>query len=402
MGEPLIQGLHLPSIAVALGLTACLISAFTALLALLRPSYPGYPAWALGILLLSFGVLVGAERTPQTLVFAIAVGNTLLALGGALLVSSYRTFSQLGLRIERGFFAALPVYTLLILFFSVVQDRMDIRLLIVNVYCGAAMLALLWICLTQIIRQPRLRAGYVLSSAVFLTIPLTALPRLLLFEHAAYLDVTTATHSNLFLYLGILVLVTGGTFTVQLLHEDRRRLEMADLQAELHALARTDPLTGLHNRRGLEAHFLALLARHAGNLSLVVIDIDHFKSINDRYGHEIGDRCLQMLARALNENIRPGDFTARYGGEEFIVLLPRTSQAEAVEVAHRLRSRIADLFSNSVGLPPFTLSIGIAQHLHGESLEELFARADRAMYAAKQSGRNAVFTLGASGSPTSA
>jgi diguanylate cyclase (GGDEF)-like protein len=163
---------------------------------------------------------------------------------------------------------------------------------------------------------------------------------------------------------------------------------------KMRRLAMTDELTGIHNRRQIQAKAQTML-QQAKSLdqpfSLLLIDIDHFKQINDGWGHQAGDRVLVAVANCISEALRSLDRVGRNGGEEFLVLLPDTLLAEAVEVAERVRQQVAAL--QVAELPaeyPVRVSIGCAQLREGESLSELIHRADEAMYSAKQGGRNRV------------
>ena len=166
-----------------------------------------------------------------------------------------------------------------------------------------------------------------------------------------------------------------------------RALQQANEQ--LARLAVTDGLTGLFNRRHFEERLaveLARLQRHPQPLSLVMFDVDHFKSVNDRFGHAQGDRVLVALARAAQQQVRASDVLARWGGEEFIVLLPGDSAAEAMRLAERLRDSFESLVVPGVGT--VTASFGVAELADGESADDLCLRADEALYAAKDAGRN--------------
>lgn len=150
----------------------------------------------------------------------------------------------------------------------------------------------------------------------------------------------------------------------------------------------TDPLTGLGNRRGLEAQ-LAQWQRQSRPFAVVALDIDHFKQVNDTYGHEFGDRVLQYLARQMGDCSRPSDLLCRSGGEEFLMLLPDTGLEAARQVAERLRIRMAGTCCDDC--PSVTVSAGVA-HWPGTAtnLEEVLKRADAALYRAKREGRNRV------------
>jgi diguanylate cyclase (GGDEF)-like protein len=164
----------------------------------------------------------------------------------------------------------------------------------------------------------------------------------------------------------------------------------------LRRVAVTDPLTGAYNREFLQQRLpqaIELALQREEPLAVAMIDIDHFKKVNDSFGHAVGDRVLTEVAARLRGTIRGDDQLVRYGGEEFIVLLPRADIAKAFEVGERLRSRFVD---DPIALEDRTiavrLSIGVAQHMGGpsETATRLIERADLALYAAKSNGRNRV------------
>lgn len=171
-------------------------------------------------------------------------------------------------------------------------------------------------------------------------------------------------------------------------------LELAWSYGEVDRRSRTDPLTGLYNR----AHFgeqleekLALADRY-GPVSLVMVDIDHFKHVNDTYGHEAGDAVLRRVAGLIQEAVRATDVCVRYGGEEIALLLPQTGQEEARHMAERLRKSIAETVAFHKGATiPVTASFGVATYPESVSdREKLFPLADEALYRAKADGRNCV------------
>ncbi|GAA5166929.1 diguanylate cyclase [Viridibacterium curvum] len=167
-------------------------------------------------------------------------------------------------------------------------------------------------------------------------------------------------------------------------------------ERELERLAHEDALTGLPNRRHFltEADRLASSAtRHGHPLSLIIFDLDHFKQINDRHGHLVGDVVLRQVAMRLREQLRSEDLPCRWGGEEFVILLPMTDVEMAATVAERLRKAMAGAplhvrDGDADAHVDVTISGGITARKLGETLEECLARADRALYAAKDAGRN--------------
>lgn len=165
-------------------------------------------------------------------------------------------------------------------------------------------------------------------------------------------------------------------------------------ERELKRLAEEDTLTGIANRRhfNIEAQrALELAHRHNEQLSILMFDLDHFKLINDQYGHNVGDEVLREMSRRMRECFRKSDLPGRWGGEEFIALLPHTSIVTAQQVAERLRSQLADQpVATGGGEVHVTVSAGGAQRCNGDTLESLLARADTALYSAKHGGRNRV------------
>ena len=166
------------------------------------------------------------------------------------------------------------------------------------------------------------------------------------------------------------------------------------LEGELRRLALTDAMTGLANRPAIAAQgqSLAVSAQRRGvPLCVVVLDVDHFKRVNDTYGHAAGDKVLAGLAQMMQEACRPDDMPGRLGGEEFVVILPRTAVEDAVAFAERLRQAVA---RHAVDIGPtsvlVTASLGVAQVRAGEEFEDLLARADEALYRAKREGRDRV------------
>ena len=173
-------------------------------------------------------------------------------------------------------------------------------------------------------------------------------------------------------------------------YQDRLR---SDLGTALE-MALTDPLTGLYNQRYLRRHLSGLMDSSQGRqLAMLMIDVDHFKSVNDRFGHASGDRALRLIADSLRLNTRVFDSVARYGGEEFVVVMPGTSPEEAHAAAERLRSSVEELHFTALGDTPIplTVSVGIACAPNSIGSPELLLQAaDAALYDAKRNGRNRV------------
>jgi diguanylate cyclase len=177
----------------------------------------------------------------------------------------------------------------------------------------------------------------------------------------------------------------------QVMQELRRDLEMVKKEAL------TDGLTNLANRKAfdLEIERIVLEARETGMVfSLLLMDIDHFKSFNDNFGHQVGDQVLRLVAYTLTEGVKGRDIASRYGGEEFAIILPDTPLQSGIKVGDLLRKAVAgkDVINRANGekLGRITLSGGVAEFMIGESVDDLIARADAALYKAKHNGRNQI------------
>ncbi|KKM10862.1 hypothetical protein SY88_11460 [Clostridiales bacterium PH28_bin88] len=180
----------------------------------------------------------------------------------------------------------------------------------------------------------------------------------------------------------------------RILHLEQRLLEA---KRKIEELASTDPLTGLLNRRTLMQRMEAEVERARRErqpISVVMCDIDHFKTVNDAYGHQAGDAVLREVARCLVSACRSYDIVGRYGGEEFLIVFPGTDACESMAIAERLRAKVASLLVNAGDEQniQITASFGVAtvREESAESIDALIGRADRALYCAKSKGRNRV------------
>lgn len=212
--------------------------------------------------------------------------------------------------------------------------------------------------------------------------------RLLTIDEDTFWRLVQSSHAfatNLLLLLA--QRMTASNTTIEEAVTRRRELEL-----EVNA----DALTGLHNRRWLDRNLARLVKRHRFGkmpMSLLMIDIDHFKRFNDDHGHMAGDVVLAGVASTLGHNLRPTDMAARYGGEEFTVILPSTALPGALVAAERLRDSVKGSSFRCLGgkeLPTVTISIGVAELVEDEEAGGLIERADAALYRAKNNGRDRV------------
>ena len=178
----------------------------------------------------------------------------------------------------------------------------------------------------------------------------------------------------------------------QILADKLHKLEAAT--ETILRMARTDELTGLHNRRSFNEIFAPALSaarRHGHPISLVMIDLDHFKTVNDTFGHSVGDLVLKEFANLMMETVRAEDVAVRWGGEEFIILMSHTDCEAAAALSERIRSSFEQYPSSAAPLA-MTACFGVAQLQDGEQEDALIRRADDALYSAKHEGRNRVVT----------
>ncbi len=181
---------------------------------------------------------------------------------------------------------------------------------------------------------------------------------------------------------------------------DKSSHVMEELQRDLENVrkeALTDGLTGLANRKAFDAEIKRVAEESASTgraFSLLMVDIDHFKNFNDNYGHQVGDQVLRLVAKTLTDGVKGRDMASRYGGEEFSIILPDTGLQAGVVVGNALRKTVAtkDVINRNTGekLARITMSVGVAEFVPGETINDLIERADAALYTAKHNGRNQV------------
>jgi diguanylate cyclase (GGDEF)-like protein len=179
---------------------------------------------------------------------------------------------------------------------------------------------------------------------------------------------------------------------------EQLQIQMAEierLQENLRKQALRDPLTGLYNRRYLSEAIereISTAKREEKDLSVIAIDLDHFKDVNDTFGHQVGDQYLIIFAALLRSRIRKSDIACRYGGEEFLLVLPGISLEDAVKRSEEIRREYANTTLPGRGInKKVTISIGIATYpLHGKESEDIIVKADKALYMSKENGRNRV------------
>jgi two-component system cell cycle response regulator len=191
--------------------------------------------------------------------------------------------------------------------------------------------------------------------------------------------------------VGVFLVIMIVLNSIAFLQTNYYRRKQYVVSMQLHQLSHTDSLTGIYNRQKFNESFeheFNRSQRYSSSFSLALIDIDHFKTINDTHGHPQGDRVLTQIATLIQKSLRTTDIFARWGGEEFILLLPETKRSQAAEIANRLRLKVEKL--NSASNLQVTCSIGVVESRSQDTIETLLQRVDDQLYTAKQKGRNQI------------
>jgi diguanylate cyclase (GGDEF)-like protein len=368
------------------GALTCVILGLVQLSAYATGRFERWPLWwGLSNILIGLGLIGVGLRGIIPDILSIPLANTVSWIGYLLILFGVRSFA--------GRPARLPLYLLAVaaaalpLFLWNEPDGFVKRVVLVAVLVMACDMLLvregllLW-------RRERLASGAILA-ALFA-------PTVVLFAIRGYLAATGQLGTELFpandanqwvAATGTAFLLLRGSALLLLAAERNRNT--------LVAIAQHDPLTGAMNRSGLEramARIATDAGKRPGRLTLLLIDIDHFKSLNDTHGHAAGDRILQLFAEAARSELRASDVLARHGGDEFVALLPHMSTRDAVRVANRIRSAFGRALAgrDGVTLQP-TLSIGVAEgNAASNELEALLEQADEALYRSKRLGRDRV------------
>ncbi len=354
----------------------------------------GVRQWALASLCISLGMLPAFFfRTPAPCYdWAMVLGSMLVAAGIGLQYTGIRTFRGKSRRLD---LAAMLVFVALLqnLWWDVLHPDVGARAIANSLLFGAGYVFCARSLLIKI--EAPLRTAYWFTGLAFAVMTATLWVRAIVIGLApagAYnLHSNTLLNSTSFFISSVVQLCVTFGFVLMLNYK---------LMSDIQSIASRDALTGAFTRRRLEEEALRLLAhcqRTGDVLSLMMIDVDHFKSVNDRYGHLVGDTVLRHLAAIAHHATRTDDYFARYGGEEFCILLLSTPEQEAMMLAERLREAFADL-TLEAGLVTLrcTISIGVADTARaGLDWPRLLSASDQALYCAKQAGRNRVVAHGA-------
>lgn len=351
----------------------------------LQRAFAGIRTYALALVAFSCGFYLLSQRGVLPPWLSIVGANAGIILGFFLMHEALRMFKQAPPRLMALRIALLAVVLALLVYNVYVVPSVAMRVMWISLYIAVLAGQCAWVLL----RGP--------ARDLFLAQWMTALPFMVagLYFLFRALWATNETSLTNFMQAGTVhqlafiavdVLIITSCFGVLWMSGAR-------LETELRDQARIDPLTRLYNRRALEeiaAREVSRSRRHGLPLSVIVVDIDHFKSVNDTYGHQTGDVVLAAVADVLVANVRAQDVVVRNGGEEFLVLLPGTGVDQAAAVAEKLRAALEATELCPANKVRRTASFGVAGLSGEETWESLCERADGLLYRAKENGRNRV------------
>jgi diguanylate cyclase (GGDEF)-like protein len=385
--------LDIRSLTVVLMVVSALLSIVLFLIWRSRRTYPGFGLWTTGNALNAVGFLLMALRGMIPDVLSVVLSNFLILSALGLFLEGVRWFRGVaGRRILSLSLVVFPV--LLIAYFTFAINDIRVRVIIFSAFAAVISGLVAW----ELIRN----TSSDLRFSLLFTGGLYAIYALFMVARTCFTLLSPGTENfftpNLIQTLTFLLSLLLGitwTFGFVMLNSERIEVDLKKAQVELHRLAATDFLTGIANhRRFSEAgeREIQRARRYGHSLAALMLDLDHFKKVNDTYGHAVGDKVLVAITAAIRKLLRDIDVFGRLGGEEFAILLPETDLAGGRTTAERLRAAIAETAIDAgTAVLKVTISIGItllSQDDHG--LDAVLKRADDAMYEAKRNGRNRV------------
>jgi len=369
-----------------LGAVVCLALSVVLPVAVGTRRLSGDRAWIASTVLLGLGCLLLTLRGMVSPLVTVVLANVLMS---AALATAHLAIGRMFGRPQNVYLVMAPVLFVAHWVWNFIDETVAIRALGVAPAVGIQATAIVATVISA--RRAFVSRAPIIVALGFVVVPLTQWPRGLVAWIRPDL-MTDLFHVPLphavFMFVAPLSMVVA-TIGVVLLHRDAT-------EATLHELATRDPLTNLYNRRAFEDAALReeAQARRSGYpLSLLLVDLDHFKRVNDTAGHAAGDALLVAVCRILLDTLRRSDVCGRVGGDEFCALLPATNHEGALRAAERLREAVrATRFDVLAEINPVTLSVGVATLASGrvDSYDALVARADKALYVAKEAGRDRV------------
>lgn len=354
-----------------------------------RRAYPGFDDWMTSQVLLATSIILLSLRAYLSPWISLVLGNGLLLLAQVFIYTGTIRFFNLPRHRYWPYYGLVLVATGGFAWLIAIDAPGSHRSVLFSLFMAAIMARIAVALLVN--KEVRKDASLLLLLAAVLIALLFFGARGLVL---CYVGLDNATWNLRLLAASFYVAIIYSSllaFGYLQLVQARTESELQTAQRQAEALAHTDQLTGAWNRRRFEyeaQHEMARTARHPQPLALIMFDIDYFKQINDRDGHQAGDVILTGICSLVRQQIRRTDALVRWGGDEFLILMPMTTAAEAEALAQKLRASVASLYFGSTS--KVTLSMGVAEYHLGEALAEWLARADHNVYAAKAQGRDQV------------
>jgi diguanylate cyclase (GGDEF)-like protein len=347
--------------------------------------------WGAGNLVGGLGVFILVlQPLALDIIVVIAVANALVLASFLLIMTGLERFA--GMRSNLLLYVAIVVLLFAAMTLPGNQSLFWRRVL--ALVCDLLIDLRILQLLSRIASRERLLAAKLVGGLFAVSLCLFLFRGYQLFNGVSAQDMLTNTPTNVRVVLCWIFVVPGWNMGLMLMASERMRHNLLEL-------ARRDPLTGVLNRAGLTAALEAILAEPGGRhlpLTLLLVDLDHFKAINDRHGHAAGDLVLKMFADTARDHLRSGDILARQGGDEFAIVLPGLTERRGCQIADRLREEFAQASAKTPFGVQVTLTVGVATCSESPvTLDGLFNAADKSLYRAKEDGRNRVVWLPASG-----
>ncbi|MBE3663922.1 GGDEF domain-containing protein [Vibrio navarrensis] len=345
----------------------------------------GLQTLVFAIFLIVFGFLALSFGNSTTFWLSKILANSAIGLGYALIVAGLSQFRQASSNSTTIALAGFPVLVLYLIFYSEFQMSTNSRIIVLSMYISLCCALNAYVVARGEAKDHPIAVR--LLSTAFSLMSLWMLFRAVFTYQSAEIDdfmLASDIHQITFLLSIAMILTLGFTFPLMV---------NARLVTNIYNTSLLDPLTNLYNRRAMEdmvPRELSRVERNHSELSIILLDIDHFKQVNDKYGHQVGDVTLAGIGQLLNTHLRGQDLSFRIGGEEFLILLPDTNLDSALVVAEKLRQIMAEMQFSPKQQEPCTASFGVAQLLQHDEWDSLLNRADAALYLAKRKGRNRV------------
>jgi diguanylate cyclase (GGDEF)-like protein len=361
-----------------------------------RKRYAGISFWMVDFMLQAIGQLLLLLRGTIPDFVSIVIGNTAIMAGMTILfVGLERFVGKKGIQIHN--YALVAAFAAVHSYYGVINPNLEIRNINISLFIIIISFQCVWLMFRRVDDSfKRLTRG---TGAVFFLYLFLSFCRVIIDSIAqSGTDFFKPSPFDIIIVLSYQMLGILLTFTLILMINGRLLMDIRSyaeekkkMAGELSRLASTDTLTGINNRLKLDRTLTAEVLRskrYIRSLSVMLLDVDHFKSVNDTYGHIMGDMVLQKIAAIIKEHVRKVDTVGRWGGEEFLIVSPETKLRGAVKLAEKLRKKIGNHSFPRVGKK--TVSIGVAQLRKNEWDEDMLSRCDEALYRAKRKGRNRV------------